>query len=261
YSIGYRTEARKRYQEAFELSDRVSDRERYYIEGVYYQQSEGTYDKAIEAHNELLQIYPDDFIGNHNLGELYADLEDWDKAIPLLEVNIKNKDESIPSYRSIANSYAAKGLYDKARDVLEFYLSDISDNAFIRFNLADNYLYQGKYNLAQAEAAKAFSLDPKHYYNSLIKGDIYHYKEDLINAEKEYLKLLETEEPKAYEEGIKRLGALYLLQGMFEKSKEQAKQGIALAVMLGETEWSSWFHLYLAYMYLKSKNLEEALKE
>ena len=31
--------------------------------------------------------------------------------------------------------------------------------------------------------------------------------------------------------------------------------------MLDEAEWSSWFHLYLAYMHLKSKNLEEALKE
>ena len=261
YSIGYRTEARKRYQKAFELSDRVSDRERYYIEGVYYGQSERTYDKAIEAHNELLKIYPDDFIGNSNLGDIYTDLEDWDKAIPLLEVNIKNKVESVQSYGNIVNSYAAKGLYDKARDVLKLYLRDISDNAYIRFNLADNYLYQGKYNLAQAEVAKAFSLDPNHYYNSLIKGDIYHYKEDLINAEKEYLKLLETEEPKAYEEGIKRLVALYLLQGMFEKSREQAEQGIALAGMLGETEWGSRFHLYLAYMHLKSKNLEEALKE
>jgi tetratricopeptide (TPR) repeat protein len=176
-------------------------------------------------------------------------------------LNIQNKVEAVNSYKHIAYSYAAKGLYDKARDILEFYLSDISDNAFIRFNLADNYLYQGKYNLAQAEAAKAFSLDPKHYYNSLIKGDIYHYKQDLINAEKEYLKLLETEEPKAYVEGTKRLVALYLLQGMFEKSKEQAKQGIALAEMLDEAEWSSWFHLYLASMHLKSKNLEEALKE
>ena len=260
-NIGYRTEARKRYQKAFELSDRVSDRERYYIEGVYYQQSESTFDKAIKAYDELLEIYPDDFIGNNNLGELYVDLEDWNKAIQLFDVNIQNKVEAVNSYKHIAYSYAAKGLYDKARDILEFYLSDISDNAFIRFNLADNYLYQGKYNLAQAEAAKAFSLDPKHYYNSLIKGDIYHYKQDLINAEKEYLKLLETEEPKAYVEGTKRLVALYLLQGMFEKSKEQAKQGIALAEMLDEAEWSSWFHLYLASMHLKSKNLKEALKE
>jgi tetratricopeptide (TPR) repeat protein len=260
-SIGYRSEARKRYQKAFELSDRVSDRERYYIEGVYHEQSEGTYDKAIETYNELLKIYPDDLIGNNNLGDIYADLEDWDKAIQLLDVNIQNRDEAVISYESIAYSYSAKGLYDKARDVLELYLRDISDNAFIRFNLADNYLYQGKYNLAQAEVEKAFSLDQTHYYNSLIRGDIYHYKRDLNNAEKEYLKLLETAEPKAYEEGTKRLGALYLMQGMFEKSKEQAKQGIALAVMLGETEWSSRFHLYLASMHLRSGNLEEASKE
>ena len=51
------------------------------------------------------------------------------------------------------------------------------------------------------------------------------------------------------------------MQGMFERSKDQAKQGIALAEMLDEAEWSSWFHLYLASMHLKSKNLEEALKE
>lgn len=260
-NIGYRTEARKRYQKAFELSDRVSDRERYYIEGVYYQQSESTFDKAIEAYNELLEIYPGDYIGNNNLGELYVDLEDWDKAIQLFDVNIQNKIEPVLSYVNIAYSYAAKGLYDKARDVLKLYLNDISDNAYIRFNLADNYLHQGKYNLAQAEAVKAFSLDPKHYSNSLIKGDIYYYKQDLINAENEYLKLLETEEPKAYQEGIKRLVALYLLQGMYEKSKEQAKQGVSLAVMLGEAEWSSQFHLFLAYMHLKSKNFEEALKE
>jgi len=260
-AIGYRKEARKRYKKAFELSERVSDRERFYIEGVYYQQSERTYDKAIEAYNELLKIYPDDLIGNNNLGALYADLEEWEKAIPLYEVNIQNKVEPVICYEYITYSYGAKGLYDRATDVLELYLSEISDNASIRFNLADNYLHQGKYNLARAEAAKAFFLDPKHYSSSLIKGDIYHYNQDLINAEKEYLTLLETEEPKAYEEGIKRLVALYLLQGMFEKSREQAKQGIALAGMLGETEWSSRFHLYLAYMHLKSKNLEEALKE
>jgi len=176
-------------------------------------------------------------------------------------VNIQNRDKAVISYESIAYAYAAKGLYEKGRDVLKLYLKDISDNAFIRFNLADNYLYQGKYNLAQTELAKAFSLDQTHYYNSLIKGDIYYYKQDLHNAEKEYLKLLETAEPKAYEEGTKRLGALYLLQGMFEKSEEQAKQGIALAVMLGETEWSSRFNLYLASMHLRSGNLEEASKE
>jgi len=260
-NIGYRSEAGKRYQKAFELSDHVSDRERFYIQGTFYLQSEKTYDKAIEAYNELLKLYPDDFIGNNNLGFLYADLEEWNKAIAMHEVNIQNKVEAVSSYENIVSSYAAKGLYDKAREVLELYLSNISENVFIHFKLANNYLHQGKFDLAQDNAEKAFSLDPNHYQNFLIKGDIFHYTGDLFNAEKEYQKLLETEEPTAHENGIGRLAALYLLQGMFEKSKEQAEQGIELAEMLGETGWSSQFHLYLAYIHLKSKNLEEALKE
>jgi tetratricopeptide (TPR) repeat protein len=260
-NIGYRKEARIRYQKAFELSDRVSDRERYYIEGVYYQQSEKTYDKAIETYNELLEIYPGDFIGNNNLGELYADLEDWDKVVPLLEVNIQNKVEPVLSYEYIAYSYAAKGLYNKARDVLKFYLDNISDNAHIRFELVENYLNQGKYDLAEVETERAFSLDPNNYRNFLLRGDISLFREDLIDAEKEYQKLLETEEPVAHQEGINRLSALYLLQGLFDQAKEQAQLGIELGELLGETDWNSGFHLSLAYLQFESKNFKEALEE
>ncbi|MBL7083500.1 MAG: protein kinase [Candidatus Aminicenantes bacterium] len=259
-NIGYSTEAGKRFQKAFELSDQVSDRERFYIQGAFYFQSEKTYDKAIEAFNKLINIYPDDFIGNNNLGFLYADLEEWDKAIALYEVNIQNKAENVKDYENIVSSYAAKGLYEKAREVLERYISDFSGNAVIHFNLANNYLHQGKYDLAQTEADKALSLDQNHYRNFILNGDIFYYREDLVNAEKEYQKLLETEEPTAHDNGIRRLAALYLLKGLYEKSKEQAQQGIELAEMLGEMKWSSQFHLYLAYLNLKSQNLEEALE-
>ncbi len=260
-SIGYRTEAMKRYQKAFELSDRVSERERYYIHGIFYSQSETTYAKAIEAYDTLLQLYPDDSIGNNNLGALYAFLEEWDKAISFFEINIQNRDESVLSYENIARSYAAKGMYDKSREFLELYLKDISDSPLVRFILANNYLSQGRYDLAQVEAERASGLDPNYYRNSLLNGDIFHYREDLVNAENEYQKLFETEEPKAHEEGIKRLSALYLLQGMYEKSKEQAQLGVELGELLGETDWSSWFHLYLAYLKLKSSDLENALEE
>ncbi|MDH5705118.1 MAG: protein kinase [Candidatus Aminicenantes bacterium] len=260
-NIGYRTEAMKRYRKAFELSDRVSERERYYIHGDFYSQSETTYGKAIESYDTLLQLYPDDSIGNNNLGALYAFLEEWDKAISFFEANIQNQDESVISYVNIAESYAAKGLYDKSREFLELYLKNIMDSALVRFSLANNYLYQGRYDLAQVEAGKASGLDPNHYWNYLLNGDIFHYREDLVNAENEYQRLLETEEPKAHEEGIKRLSALYLLQGMYGKSKEQAQLGVELGELLGETDWSSWFHLYLAYLNLRSHDLEKAIRE
>lgn len=50
-----------------------------------------------------------------------------------------------------------------------------------------------------------------------------------MNAEKHYNKLLEKEAPVVRYYGMRRLGALYLLKGKFEKSKNLAAQGIELA--------------------------------
>lgn len=260
-NIGYRTEAMKRYQKAFELSDKVSERERYYIHGNFYLHSETTYDKALKTYEELLKMYPDDSAGLNNLGALYLSLEEWDKAIPFFTENIQNGDESYNSFGNASSGYAALGEYDKAAEVLELCLRDISDSVYIRFRLAYNFLFQREYDQAQAEAERIFALDPNHYNNFLLNGDIFLFRKDLVNAEKEYQKLLETEQPVAHQDGINRLSALYLLQGLFDKAKEQAKLGVELGELLGETDWSSGFHLNLAYLHFKSKNFEEALQE
>ena len=82
-----------------------------------------------------------------------------------------------------------------------------------------------------------------------------------MKAEQEYQKLLETDEPRAHMGGITRLYALYLLQGNLEKAKEQAQLGIDLGDMFGETEWSSMFHSFMAYLNLESKDFDAALME
>ena len=43
-------------QKAFKLSDRVSERERYLIQGYFYSTSEKTYDKAIEHYEKFLSL-------------------------------------------------------------------------------------------------------------------------------------------------------------------------------------------------------------
>jgi len=260
-NLGYGSESRKYRQKAFELIDRVSDRERHLIQAQFYSQSEKTWGKTIKAYNNLLRLYPEDGIANNNLGVVYNNLEQWDKAIERFVVCIQNKDEAIYPYVNLASSSQATGLYDKAREVLEYYLNNISDNVSIRGDLAYNYLCQGEYDLALVEVDKALSLDTAYYANVWVKGDIYHCKGDLTKAEKEYQKLLEAEEKTAHLYGRRRLAALYLLQGKFEKSKSQAQKGIELAEKLGEKRWKPGFHVGLAYSYLKSGNPEKALEE
>jgi serine/threonine protein kinase/Tfp pilus assembly protein PilF len=168
-NLGYGAEASSRLKSAFELRDRVSDRERYYIQGTFYGKQEETYTQAIEAYDELLELYPEDEIGNTNLGWLYITLEQWDKAIENLEILWKNKDEAIQTYEALATIYQAKGQNDRAVEVLEYFIENFAENASIHESLARVYIVQGKYDLAQSEADKIFSLDPTHFRNFSLK--------------------------------------------------------------------------------------------
>jgi len=260
-NLGYSSEYRKHLQKAFELRERLSDKERYLIQGDFYRRSEKTYDKAIEAYNKLLELYPEDRTGNNNSAIIYMNLEEWDKAIERYKAAIQTKDPAIMPYGGLCRAYMAKGMYDKAKEVLELYLNNVSDNAPVHIGLAWIYWIRRKFDFSIAEADKAFSLDPAHHYPVLAKGDNYMLKGELVKAEKEYQKLLDREEPTVRDDGRGSLIALYLLKGRFEEVKDQAKQGIELAKKIGETGWESSYHSALSYVYLKSGNPEEALKE
>jgi tetratricopeptide (TPR) repeat protein len=160
-----------------------------------------------------------------------------------------------------ARAFMAKGMYDEAREVLEYYINNFSDNSYIHWSLANPNFCERKYDLALFEVDKSLALNPNFYRNFWTKGDIYSCKGDLINSEKEYQNLLEIEEQSAHFYGRERLGYLYLLQGKFEKSKNQAQQGIELAKKLEDKDWEGDFHLNLAYVYLKSGNFKVALEE
>jgi serine/threonine protein kinase/Tfp pilus assembly protein PilF len=259
-NLGYGGEGRERLKKAFELTDRVSDRERYAIQGIYYGQSEATYEKAIEAYTELLKLYPEDDIANTNLGGLYLDLEEWDKALEYLEVTTRRQTEAIQPYLALASAHMAKGQYGKAVDALESYLTNVAENPSIYKALADAYLAQGKFESARVEADNMFALDPTHFWNFSLRGDLSFYQGNLAGAENEYQKLLETKKPAAHNEGLRKLSALYVLQERYEDALEQLELGIDLGDMLVETEWKAWFHLYSAYVRLRSEQFDDALE-
>jgi tetratricopeptide (TPR) repeat protein len=248
-------------QKAFELSDRLSDRERYLIQADLLMSSVRAYDEAIEAYNKLLTLYPDDLDGNTDLARLYYALELWDKAIERCEVLTQNKVPAIRPYTILSSNYMAKGLYDESREILEYYLNEFSENDSIHRFMAFNYLSQGKYDLAHVEVDKATVINPDHARNFIIKGHINHLKGDIISAEKEYQNILNTDEQAEHQMGISWLGHLNLLQGKFEKSRVQLKKGLELAIKLREKGAESGFYSRLAYSYLKSEDIDEALEE
>ncbi len=263
-NLGYFSEDRKYLRKALEFADRVSVREKYLIQGEFYWVFSEKWNESIEAFKKLLELYPDDIDGNNLLGLVYASLEEFDKAIERFEVNFQNKVEFFSSYTNLAFIYRAKGLYDKAKEVLESYLNNFSDSAQVRQALAANYLYQGKYDFALVEAEKAFSLDPTDRDNFLLRGAIYSCTGELNKAEKdyqEYRKLLGEEESIPHLNYVWRMAALYLLQGRLKESKTFIQRGIELANKHNQKSWESDLRVYLAHLQARSGNPQEALQE
>jgi len=260
-NLGLRAEQKNCLQKAMELTNRISERERYRIEAEFYGYSEKTYDKAIEAFNKMLQLYPDAGYARNNLGTKYNDLEQWDEAIEQFQWHVQNKVDYYQPYTNIAVSYMAKGLYEKAREILQNYLDNQSDHPGICYSLSRNYLCQGKYDLALFEAEKGLALNPAYNRNQRAKGDIYHCQGDLVKAKKEYQSLIEFEEPVTHAYGLTKLTSLYFTQGRFKEAQGLLERGIEWSKNAGEKWAESDFHRSLGYAYLQSGNPEMALKE
>jgi len=233
-NLGETPEQMKYYQKALEFRDRVSGRERLSIEGDYYRLSENTIELAIEAYRKLLALYPDDVIGHTNLGVLYSDLEEWDRAIECETPLVENGTGNAIALNNLAEAYQAKGQYARAEEVLEHYLSLNPDSAMIHSKLAQDYVLEGRYDAALQEIRKAIALNPEDFSYSLVKAGIHFLMDDVSSCEREARKLEQFASPTAKFAAWQTLANLAGSRGQFKKAREYAEQGLALAREIGD---------------------------
>jgi serine/threonine protein kinase/lipopolysaccharide biosynthesis regulator YciM len=217
FNLGQIHEQKKAIQKAIELSYRVSARERYLIQGVSYNWSETTYDKAIDIYNELLEIYPGDFVAKANLGWLYLNIEEWDKAIGVFQEIIQGQYGSVIAYWNQAEGLMAKGLYDNARQVLQNARELSPKNGYTYNLLAFSHICKRQYDSALVVIDEAVSRGLGIDYSAL-KGDILFLQGDIINSEREHLKLPE----KSLLRPLK-LARTLLHQGKIKEAKKQLR--------------------------------------
>jgi eukaryotic-like serine/threonine-protein kinase len=79
-NLGRTSEAEKYAKLAMQHIDRMSERERYRLRGLYYLGS-SKWQKCVEEYSELVTKYPGDNIGHSNLSVCYSQLRNWPKAV------------------------------------------------------------------------------------------------------------------------------------------------------------------------------------
>ena len=260
-NLGLAAQGREYMEKAMELKDRLSDKERFKIEGSYYGNSENTYEEAMAAHKKVIELYPDDTTANHNFAVLFHNMDEWEKAIPYYSAAVEARTDFVLTYTQLAECYRAIGEEEKAKEILDNCLENIGDSASIHLGLTSHYLQLGKFDLALSEAEKAITLDPTISWNIASRARVYRYKGDFKNAENTYWQLMEFTEPSAGYVAANGGSSLSLIWGKYGEAMSMLNQGIA-RVQMFKVKWveSEW-RTKLAYINGRAKNYEEALKE
>jgi tetratricopeptide (TPR) repeat protein len=126
-NLGNQQDGEKYIKLAIEHVDRMTERERYRIRGLYYLDTED-FEKCIEEYGELLKQYPADNIGHNNISICYIALN------------------NIP----------------KAAEELQRGLDILPNNQFARANLAMYRAYDADFPAAEREARKVLEANPSY---------------------------------------------------------------------------------------------------
>ncbi len=121
-------------KKAYDLRDRVSERERYRISALYFQNVTSEVEKATEAYELWAKSYPRDFVPHTNLGFLYAALGQYEKAIAETEAS-QRLEPTINGYANLASFYIAVNRLKDARQTIQEAQQKNFDDLEIRSDL------------------------------------------------------------------------------------------------------------------------------
>lgn len=145
---------------AFALSDRLTPRDRAYIEGVHYASSPATRAKSMAAYERCLAIAPRHEACRNNLGLAYNGLERYVEAVQHFEVLIQAGTTIVQPYSNIGVGYRALGQPEKALAVVDAFATRNPDNAAAQVLLGVALVGVNRLDEAIRVLDKARLLDP-----------------------------------------------------------------------------------------------------
>jgi tetratricopeptide (TPR) repeat protein len=106
-------------KQAFQLKDRVTQGERYWISAVYYRVVTEDWEKAIKEIKIYLETYPPYDRAYRVLAQSYLDLGRYEEAIDATREAMRIGEKLGINYVRLANSYLGLNRYDEAKEICE----------------------------------------------------------------------------------------------------------------------------------------------
>jgi serine/threonine protein kinase/tetratricopeptide (TPR) repeat protein len=132
-NLGERNRAAGILTKAYELRERVSEREKYYIESYYHDLVTGDLDKARQVYELWGRVYPRDDRPVGNLGLVYGYLGQYEQSLVETREALRRHPDSSLRYANLVQSYSHLNRLGEAHTVAEEAHAKNLDSPFLCF--------------------------------------------------------------------------------------------------------------------------------
>ncbi len=133
-NLGQASLAAENAKKAYDLRERVSDREKYRISAFYFQYVTGEVERATEAYELWAKSYPRDMSPHLNLGFIYNAMGQYDKAIAETEA-ARRLEPTLVAYGNQASNFINVNRLQDARQAIQEAQQKNFDGLVIRADL------------------------------------------------------------------------------------------------------------------------------
>ena len=129
------TRAAQCLQKAYDLRNRVSEREKLGIETIYEAVGMGDFDAAVKTNLLAMQLYPRDPRATANLGTFYSYLGDYEKSLAAIQETLQRNGGVGQSYSNLLVGYLHVDRLEDAHAAARQALERHFDSTYLHLNL------------------------------------------------------------------------------------------------------------------------------
>jgi len=169
FNLGRLAEGVDALRKAYELRDRASERERFYIEAHYYDEVTMDLEKALTVYAQWSQTYPRDTTPLDDSALASSALGRHERALEFASASHRADPKDLYAYDNMTGAYESLNRFEEAKSVAEEAIAAKGDGSGIHFTLLDLGYVRGDRAAVQRELdlAKGMSYEPfMHLFNS-----------------------------------------------------------------------------------------------
>jgi serine/threonine protein kinase/tetratricopeptide (TPR) repeat protein len=170
FSLGELGRANEYFTRAFQLREHVSEREKLNIAAYYYQSVTGELDKAAQTNQEFIENYPRTAGAYPDLGTVYAEQGQYEKAAELTRQGLRLAPDMAPAYGNLANYALALQRFDEARQIVHEAQARKGDDLVLH-NALYALAFLGADSAAMAEQQQWFAGKPEENMGLALASD------------------------------------------------------------------------------------------